>query len=267
MMSRVVLATAVMLGGVLAASGQVQGTPDQESQGIISQAGTNLQTADPQTRAAIRTALASAINDTLTQARFGRLAGQLGWRKHNAAGTLAQEDFSGLDHALAEFREDYRLMYGQAFEFHANLLRISEIDADPASKVALVWLPLRETYPGAPWFAGVTDYDYLMWRGAASPAGRPVIVMENEGSKAAPRWRIDTPRDMTDRQWAERLTRYVQTLIAEEPAWPTDPKALASDAGMEVLKAFMDTSAPGRAGSMAQAGMRSTASEASGGRG
>jgi hypothetical protein len=248
MMIRICFTTGFMLAGTSVTNGQAwdRSNVSQGPQGITDQPSSPRLPADPQTATAIREVLSSVIDDALTQGRLGDLVGQLVAPERQYIGSVSPQDAADLNSALAHFREDYRLRYGQAFEFKPEFLEVYDIEGGWGSHVALAQLPVEVAWPEALWL------DRSMWltnptpQGPSELVGGPLVVLESEGSRKALSWKIDAPRELTGRQLAGRLKRCVQSMIHEESAWSDDGQEVARETGRKVLEALMDTSAPGQ---------------------
>jgi hypothetical protein len=247
MKMKIISAATILLTGALVASakGQDWTGMSQDPLGSVAPSDLRPQPADPLTAAAIRSALVSVVRDALMPGQFSKSFSCLTWLQGNPRGKVTHVDTGALDHALAQWREDYKLQYGQTFGFTASSLKISEIDITPGAKLALVWLPLDDVASNGLGMNSLSHEDRLVPPPAAKWSDRMLIVMENQGTADSPRWTIDTPRDLTEEQLAQRCATCAETLLAGEPVWPNQAAMVTRQAVLEVLEALLNTSASG----------------------
>jgi hypothetical protein len=213
------------------------------------------QSADEQTTADVRTALAAIINTALTENKFQDLTARLAHPDRTRLADNPQDKPDDLNKAIARFRQDFRAKYNQDFELKPDQLKdaaitmgldknsvsvnLSDLEKNPAvnpapaSAIPSPAKPLGDTAKNIPADTG------------QSVVPGPTVALVREGRSAsglsdAALWKVNIPNEISPRQIQQNLVRHLSKLNDQKTTWSTDANATSRAAAAQVIQALTD---------------------------
>ena len=172
--------------------------------------------ADETSARQVRTMLANAVNDGLSENKFDSLITCVSKADRERIGSFQNRKIADLNTVIAQFRVDFKAKYNQDFDMRPELFRDVVVYAGKDKNSATVLLPDLVFSNLPPSKAAIKPI-----RPLTDVVTGLTLNLINEGPIVAA-WKINIPDEITGEQLKGNLIKHIQMLDDQKATWPAD---------------------------------------------